>query len=411
MTFWIICGALALVVTALLAMAIVRGRREEEPPVAYDLRVYRDQLKEVDRDLARGVVAPEDAERTKAEISRRILTADAALKAAEASGKPSNGPAPLVAGVSALALLAGSLALYARMGAPGYDDLPLQRRIEIAHELSVTRPSQQEAEKQVPPRPATQEPAPEYLQLMDRLRAAVAERPDDPQGLRLLARNESMLGNYRAAYESQQHLLSVLGDNATAEDYAQYASLMVMAAGGFVSPEAEKALLAALNRDPANGMARYYMGLMAAQNGRPDRAFRVWDALMKEGPADAPWITPIRAQIEEAAFRAGVKYELPAAQGAAPLKGPSTEDMQNAADMTPEERQDMIRGMVEQLNDRLAEEGGTPAEWARLISSLGMLGQQDRARAIWTEAQAKFVDKPEALAEIHAGAARAGVAE
>lgn len=417
MTFWIICGALALVVTILLGLAIVRGRRDGEAPAAYDLRVYRDQLKEVDRDLARGVVSPEDGERTRAEISRRILAADGELKKAAATGSTSNGPARAMAAVAVLAVTGGAFALYSELGAPGYDDLPLQRRIEIAHELSVTRPSQAEAEKQVPPRPAMQEPSPEYQQLMQQLRAAVAERPNDPQGLRLLARNESMMGNYRAGYSAQETLLSVLGDQATATDYAQYGSMLVVAAGGFVSPEAEAAFMAALARDPQNGMSRYYMGLMSAQNGRPDRAFDVWRDLLNDSAPDAPWLPPLRAQIEEAAFRAGAKFELPAAETApmaapnAPLSGPTADDVQNAADLTPAERQDMIRGMVEQLNERLATEGGTPAEWSRLISSLGMLGEQDRARAIWGEAQARFADHPDALAEIRAGAARAGVAE
>ncbi|NEU36201.1 c-type cytochrome biogenesis protein CcmI, partial [bacterium LRH843] len=71
MLFWIIIGVLAFVAAALLARALVLGRTGAEPPAAYDLRVYRDQLKEVEKDLARGVINAEDAERTKAEIGRR----------------------------------------------------------------------------------------------------------------------------------------------------------------------------------------------------------------------------------------------------------------------------------------------------------------------------------------------------
>ena len=120
----------------------------------------------------------------------------------------------------------------------------------------------------------------------------------------LLARNEAALGNFKAAYEAQQAVLSIKGAEATASDYADYADMMILAAGGYVSPEAENALRGALARDASNGTARYYMGLMAAQTGRPDQAFRVWDALLKEGPSDAPWIAPIRSQIEEMAARA-----------------------------------------------------------------------------------------------------------
>jgi cytochrome c-type biogenesis protein CcmH len=78
--------------------------------------------------------------------------------------------------------------------------------------------------------------------------------------------------------------------------------------------------------------------------------------------------------------------------------------MQAAAQMSPEERQQMIRGMVEQLNDRLASEGGTAADWAKLISSLRMLGEEDRAQKIWTEAQGLFATAPDDLERIRQAA-------
>ena len=35
--------------------------------------------------------------------------------------------------------------------------------------------------------------------------------------------------------------------------------------------------------------------------------------------------------------------------------------------------------MVNQLSERLASEGGSPEEWARLIAALGVLGEGQRA--------------------------------
>ncbi len=55
-----------------------------------------------------------------------------------------------------------------------------------------------------------------------------------------------------------------------------------MAAGGYVSPEAEAALSEVLRREPSNGRARYYTGLLYAQTGRPDLAFRVWRPLLED---------------------------------------------------------------------------------------------------------------------------------
>ena len=93
------------------------------------------------------------------------------------------------------------------------------------------------------------------------------------------------------------------------------------------------------------------------------------------------------------------------------MPGPSAEDVENAAEMSQEEQQEMIRGMVEQLNERLATEGGTPTEWARLISVLGVLGETERAQAIWDEAQTVFAGKEAALEEILAGARSAGLVQ
>ena len=101
-----------------------------------------------------------------------------------------------------------------------------------------------------------------------------------------------------------------------------------------------------------------------------------------------------------------MKYELP------PLpSGPTSGDIEAAANMSAEDRNQIIRGMVQNLSDRLASDGGSPEEWARLIAAYGVLGETDQARAIWTEAQQVFAEKPDVLARIRTGAVRAGLAE
>jgi cytochrome c-type biogenesis protein CcmH len=195
--------------------------------------------------------------------------------------------------------------------------------------------------------------------------------------------------------------------------------MMILAAGGYVSPEAEQALLRALEMDPRNGTARYYAGLMYAQQGRPDLAYPIWRNLMAESRADAPWLDPIRLQIEDVAAMAGDRVslaELPqpgppaSAEGmmppGAPLRGPTGEDIEAAQEMTPEERMDMVRGMVANLSERLATEGGPPEEWVRLINAYMVLGEAENAQAIYDEAVTVFADTPEAMAILEPLAAR-----
>ena len=399
MLFWTITAALVALVGLLLGLALWRGHPDDEPAAAYDLRVYRDQLRDVERDLARGVLGKEEAARLKVEISRRVLEADRAAQGAAAADRAPTGATVAIAALC-LAVLGGAFALYQRIGAAGYPDQPLAARIAMSDEAYETRPSQDEAEKAAE---AQRGPAPEpdarFADLMERLRKAVQDRPNDPEGLALLARNEANIGNYRTGWETQRRLIAVKGDAASAADYAELGELMIVAAGGLVTPEAEAALGKALELDRGQQLARYYVGLMMAQNGRGDRAFRIWAELLREGPEDAPWIAPIRANITQLAWLAGeTDYTPPAA--AAP--GPSAADIAAAADMLPEDRQEMIRGMVEQLNQRLANEGGSAQDWARLISSLRMLSEDDRADAVFAEAQNVFAGREDDLALIAA---------
>ena len=413
MTFWIVSAALAVIVAALIALAVRAPRRGMAQPAAdYDLRVYRDQLREVDRDLARGVVGEADAERVRAEVSRRILAADAARQAEAAQAQADKGAPLMLAALIGVALVGGSLWLYRSLGAPGYGDLALADRIELAEQARQNRPSQQEAEASLPAYVAPAGISPDYVALVERLRETVARRPDDLQGHLLLAQNEANLGNFPAAARAQSQIIRIKGDDATASDYTDYADMLVLAAGGYVSPEAEAALRETLARDPGNGTARYYFGLMMAQTGRPDTAFRVWDQLLREGPADAPWIEPILAQIEEMSFRAGVNYQLPEIGAGRPApRGPTAGDIEAAADMTPAERMEMVQNMVAGLSDRLATEGGPVEDWAQLITALGVLGQTGQARAIYENAVEVFADDPRALDLLLRAGQRAQVAE
>ena len=392
--FWAMAAVMCVVVAIAFAVVILRARATAAPAAAYDLQVYRDQLKDVDRDVARGTVSEDEAERVRLEISRRILDAD---KTAQGETDDTHAAPSYASGLAiglAVIVIAGSFGGYFWLGAPGYPDLPLADRIEMAEQARADRPSQDFAEADTlerNPPPSLDEFDPGYVQLVEQLRNIVAERPNDLQGHRLLARQEAGLGNYRAAWQAQARVVQLQGDAVRARDYTDLADMMVLAAGGYVSPEAEAVISRALDLDSTNGVARYYSGLMFAQTGRPDIAFRIWAQLLAESPPDAPWQDPIRDQIEFAAMQAGVDY-VPPERDAAPLRGPSSEDIEAARDMTAGDRLQMIEGMVSGLAQRLGTEGGPPEEWARLIRAYGVLGRTQDAEAVWQEAQRVFPD-------------------
>jgi cytochrome c-type biogenesis protein CcmH len=411
MWFWVAAAAVTGLSLLVVLMPLLRRGARAERRASYDMQIYRDQLREIEADLARGVLTEAEAQPTRAEISRRLLAAaDAEVVEAAAERAPA-----AVSRIAALGVLAAAVALtgwlYGRIGAPGLPDLPLATRMERMAEARANRPSQAEVEAilastpedQLPPRLAPPPISPEDMAMVERLVQAMADRPDDLQGQRLLAGSMATLGRWAEARAAQERVVVLLGAEATADDYVAWAEFMILSVNGYVSPEAESALSRALALDPANPLGRYYSGLASLQGGRADLAWRLWNGLLEEGPPDAPWIPAIEAEIDEVARLAGMPP-----RDAGP--GPTAAEVEAAQAMSPEERQAMIEGMVAQLGARLASEGGPAEDWARLIRALGVLGRTGEASSIWGEARVAFEGDAAALDALRAAARDAGVA-
>lgn len=421
LTFWLPAAAMTLTVAGLIALGFQRGARLRAEVQAADgqggqgdkraLRIYADQLREIDNDLRRGLVTPEEAERLRTEISRRLLEADRVSSATQRT-------APAAMRLAGLALLPVMVALaalvYLMAGAPHLPDRPLAQRHAEAAQTRAARPSQAALQSDWdanPDRPRPAEPDPELMALIEQLRQAMATRPLDLQGHQLLARNEAGIGNHAAAAAAQERVIDIKGDEATVADHVLLAEAMIFAAGGIISPEAERVLESILRRAPDNQPARYYTGLMFLQTGRPDLTFQIWRQLLIDSAPQAPWVPHLRGTLEELAQVAGVvRYTLPPieAQGA---RGPSAADMAAAMELDEEARAEMIGGMVEGLSARLASQGGSANEWARLIVALGVLGQTESARAIWGEARTVFADRADDMGVIDQAARTIGLGE
>jgi len=372
--FYIVAGALALASALLLVRPLLAGRAGGAVRAESDARIYRDQLDEIDRYQALGTIDAEQAEAARAEVSRRLL---AAADRAHTAAPPAPAPRRLSVAVAAGALIgAPALAalIYAVNGAPGLPDLPLAERAEIAAADSrfALRPSQAQAEAAQPAKPA--EPMPdevkEYAALITRLETVLEERPNDVRGLATLANGYARLGRHAEAWRTFKRLIDALGDQAGAETYAEMAEMMVLAADGYVSPEAEQAIGAALVRNPQLSIARFYHGLLMAQSGNLDAAIATWERLRAEATTGAPWLGFLEQMLAaERAERGSVA-------------GPSAAEAEAASALTPEERQAMIEGMVARLEARLTSEGGPPEDWLRLINAYVQLDRSDDAARV-----------------------------
>ncbi len=406
MTFWIIATALAVIAAGLLVLPLLRSGTETDADPRNDIAIYKDQLAEVDRDLARGVLDQAEAERTRTEIARRLLAADKAGSDTASVAPKTMGRIVMIG--AAVATVVGALALYNRVGAPGYPDMPRAARLAEAKEAYDNRPSQAEAEAAQPA--LEQVTLPEDLQAtVDRVRQTAEANPENLIAQRDLVRLETALGNVNLAAHAQVKVVALLGDNAEQEDLEVLLELLVAAAGGDVTPEAERVLKAILDKNPESISGLYWAGVMFNTYGRPDRAFPYWRKLLEVAPEDADWFDQVAQATIELSWFAGVDdYTPPERAG---LRGPSAADIAAAGDMSAGDQQAMISGMVANLMDRLATEGGTPQEWAQLIRALGVMGDTERAAAIWGEAEQTFASDANAMSIIREAAVGAGVAE
>lgn len=385
-------ACLALVVAAVLVAALRKAPRPGAESAEADLAVYKDQLAEIERDLARGTIGAEDATRLRVEIGKRVIEADRLRKVASVAGDC--GRSWALAGVILAVVVPGGLVAYWELGAPGYPDMALVPRLEALDAGIAGRPGQEaELARLKTPRDAA----------LDEKLATELDAMTDPAALQAEFRSRFAAGELQAAVRVQERILALGGEEASANDHANLALALVAEAQGYVSPEAEAELRASLQRDMTNELSRYLVGEMFLQGGRYDQTFRFWRPLAESGTPGSPWVGSIRERIEEVAELAGIRYALPEA------KGPSSEDMAAAGEMSADERQQMIEGMVAQLSDRLATEGGSVEDWNKLIRSLAVLERLPEAQNIYDEARAKFAGQTAELSFLKQAAVESGL--
>jgi cytochrome c-type biogenesis protein CcmH len=265
-----LCGLTALALAMLLAPLFFR-RHSPTSRDAHNLAVYRDQLTEVERDLARGVLGAADAEAARAEIARRIL----ALKPRDAEIGTSTMPRAAAA-VAILLLPVAAWGLYWQLGSPSLPDQPFAAR-----------------------------PAPIDINgALARLAGHLKEHPEDLTGWLLLARSETGLGHYKEAAEAYRHAVDLSGQRA--DIAGDWGEALVLAAGGTVTSAAREAFTTGLGDPKTAPRSRYYLALAQMQHGEVKSALDAWVALAAEAPADADWLPLVRQRIAEAASALGL---------------------------------------------------------------------------------------------------------
>jgi cytochrome c-type biogenesis protein CcmH len=309
-----------------------------------DLAVYRDQLEEIERDQAAGLIGAAEAEAARVEVSRRLISAADAAEFAH--GLPVGSPLwrRRAVTIGTMVLLPGiAAALYLALGSPHLPGQPLAERVREAHQGRSIASLVSEAE------------------------AHLERNPDDIRGYEVLAPVYLRMGRFADAVNARRKLLTLGGDSGGRQ--SDLGEALVAAANGVVTGEAKSAFERALALDPGELKARFYVGLAAEQDGDRAKAAEMWSAMMKSAPADAPWLPMVR----EALGRVGASPSGDAAPG------PTAGDIAAAGTMSEKDRGEMIRNMVARLADRLKENGNDVEGWQRLLRAYLVLGERDKA--------------------------------
>lgn len=391
--FWLLIAGMT--TAAVLAVLWPLARQAKDTKSGSDIDVYRDQLDELDRDLKFGLIGAAEAEAARIEISRRLIAAAEMAgnitipqddAAARRRGRRSRKKQPrrvqakapsrrlhLVVGVVAVMLISvGAFFVYLGLGSPNLPGQPIAARVAATERID---PS---------------------IEQLARLESRTSQVPDDGEAWEAIAPIYSQVGRYGDAVTARRNALRLL--DKTAEREADLGEALVTAANGIVTEEAKAAFDRSFRLDGANVSARFYIGLAAEQDGRKDEAARVWRKLLADSPPGAPW----RPLVQTALARVEPAPTVVRKQG-------SNDSAAAVTDATPDQREKMIRGMVDRLAARLRQDGSDVDGWIQLVRSYVVLDEKENARAAVADARRTLTDAPDKLRRLDEEIKRLGV--
>ncbi len=388
MLLWI---AFALLTAAVLAWVLAPLAR---PAPAGDARasaeagaraVYRDQLAEIEAEREAGLIRAAEAEAARIEISRRLLASAAQPEDATpdipAPGRATQHGRIAMATAAAVPLL--TLALYLAYGSPGMPGTLASQGAAAREQAQIAR-------------------------MMAQVEARLREAPDDSKGWEVIAPVYLKLGRYADAATAYANAVRLQGESVKL--LAGLAEASILAKDGIVTEEARTAYERVLVLEPGRVEPRFWLAMGKEQDGRLAEALADYTAMLNKAPPDAAYREALEARMKEVSARIAAGGGQERGRKAAEVSaGPTASDMEAAAKLSPEQRQQMIVGMVEGLAQRLKRDGKDLAGWQRLLRAYAVLGRHDDARAALAEARRNFDGDQRALSDLSGLAATLGL--
>ncbi|WP_344750846.1 c-type cytochrome biogenesis protein CcmI, partial [Rhizobium viscosum] len=233
MTIWILLAVMTTAATAILLHPLSTGGRRVVSAKADVRKVYRDQLFELDEDIASGRISPDEYELAKAETARRLFKAADDNRPAQTARRPDRWLKHAIAAF--LPLL--SIALYVSLGSPDLPSRPLAARLA--------------------------EPGEDLAILVKKMEDHLAKRPEDGRGWDVIAPVYLKMNRVDDAAKAYRTALRLNGTNVSRLE--GLSETLMATAEGVVTEDARKVLEQSLALEPNNPRARFYIALSLEQ--------------------------------------------------------------------------------------------------------------------------------------------------
>jgi cytochrome c-type biogenesis protein CcmH len=294
-TFWIFAG-LMMAVALFFVMPPLLHRGELRHPAAERLAhvtIFNQQLEELEADLARGVLSPEDHEQGRIELEQRLLEETGAVATVRAVPTLRGWrrillPAALIIGLPAIVV-----GLYYQVGNPQSLTLDAPLAAGTPHQVDQTQ-----------------------VQLMaSRLAARLQRNPEDGDGWAMLAKSYGMMQRYNDSALAFGKAAAL--SPANPQLLADYADALAMAQGGRFEGKPAETIDRALRIDPNHPKALALAGSAAFEAKSYAAAVDIWQRLLAHLPENSPFADSIRNSIADARQRGGLVIAADAAAPAA----------------------------------------------------------------------------------------------
>lgn len=396
--FWVFAAVITALVVALIAWPFFRHRNQAQTTADYDVEVYKSQMRELDREVAEGLVGDQEAAAAKSEIARRLLAADT-KRAGRAHAGWGVGLHRTTGVLVSVAVPVAAVVLYLGLGQPSAIDVPYSSR---ADEIAQMRQAQQRD-----------------LGNLGEMAVRLAERlenePNDIDGWMLLGRTYMTMQEFGKAVDSFNKVIDLSPDDV--DVYGALGEALVLAADGMVTKDAVVAFRKAQEiGDAGDPRASFYLAEADYQAGEHQKALDALVQLAWTAEPGAPWLGTVRSRAIAIADELGKdgasllpNAPAPPAMAAADQPGPTAEDIAAADQMAEADRQAMIRGMVDGLAAKLEDNPMDFQGWTRLIRARTVMGDMEQAQAELDKALELFARAPVPKAELRRLAGELGL--